>query len=86
MKLLHLRWIRSQLTEQLRASRDQKYQELLPLLGRMEATKFRSILTGNESWFMLEYQHAVEWSLSREDISERVRQQISTKTYVIWGS
>jgi hypothetical protein len=42
-------------------------------LERMEAKKFHSILTGDESWFMLEYQHAVKWSLSREDVSERVR-------------
>jgi hypothetical protein len=41
--------------------------------------KFHNILTGEESWFMLEYQHAVKWSLSREDVSERVRHQIGTK-------
>jgi hypothetical protein len=88
MKLLHLRWIPNQLTEQLRASRIQKCQELLPLLERMEANKFRNILTGNESWFTLEYQHAVKWGLSREDVSERVRQQIGRKKFmlaVIWG-
>jgi hypothetical protein len=45
----------------------------------MEANKFRNILTGDESWVMLEYQHAVKWNLSREDVSERARQQISTK-------
>jgi hypothetical protein len=45
----------------------------------MEAKKFRNILTRDESWFMVEYQHAVKWSLSREDVSERVRQQIGTK-------
>jgi hypothetical protein len=35
----------------------------------MEANKFRSVLTGDESWFMFEYQQAVKWSLSREDVS-----------------
>jgi hypothetical protein len=44
----------------------------------MEVNKFRNILTGEESWFMLEYQHAVKWSLSREDGSERMRQQTGT--------
>jgi hypothetical protein len=48
------------LTEQLRVSSIQKCQELLPLLKRMEANKLRNILTGNESWCMLEYQHAVK--------------------------
>jgi hypothetical protein len=79
MKLFHLRWIPNQLTEQLRAGRIQKCQELVPVPERMDANKFRNILTGDESWFMLEYQHAVKSSLSREDVSERVRQQIGTK-------
>jgi hypothetical protein len=48
-KLFHLRWIANQMTEQLRASRIQKCQELLPLLERMEANKFLNILTGDES-------------------------------------
>jgi hypothetical protein len=60
MKLFHLRWIPTQLTEQLRASRIQKYQELLPVRERMEANEFRNILTGDESWFVLEYQPAVK--------------------------
>jgi hypothetical protein len=87
MKLFHFRWISDQLTEQLRASRIQKYQELLPLLERIEEHKFRNILTDDKSWFMLGYQHAVKWSLSHEDVSERVRQQIGTKVMltVIWG-
>jgi hypothetical protein len=45
----------------------------------MEANKFRNIFTGDESWFRLERQHAVKWSLSREDVSEKVRQQIGAK-------
>jgi hypothetical protein len=36
----------------------------------MEANKFRNILTGDESWFMLEYQHAINWSLSSENGSK----------------
>jgi hypothetical protein len=73
MKLFHLRWIPDQLTEQLCVSGIQKCQELLPLLERMEANKFRNILTGDESWFMLWHQHAVKWSFSREDGSKRVK-------------
>jgi hypothetical protein len=42
MKLFHLRWMPNQLTQQLRTSRIHKCQELLPLLERMEANKFRS--------------------------------------------
>jgi hypothetical protein len=60
MQLFHLRWIPNHLTEQLRASRTQKCQELLLLRERMEANQFRSILTGDESWFMLEDQYPSE--------------------------
>jgi hypothetical protein len=49
----------------------------------MEANKFHDILTGDESWFMLEYQQAVKWSLSREDVSESLRQQIDRKTSML---
>jgi hypothetical protein len=67
------------LTKQLRASGIQKCQQLLPLLERIEANKVGNILTGDESLFMLGYDHAVKWSLGREDVSERVRQQIGAK-------
>jgi hypothetical protein len=70
--LFHFGWVPNQLTEQLRVSRIQKCQEVLPLLERMETNKFRNILTSDESWFMLEYQHAVKWSLSGADVSERM--------------
>jgi transposase len=89
MKSFHLRWIPNHLTEQLRAHRIQKCQELLPFLEKMEVNKFRTILTGDKSWFMLEYQHAVKWSFSREDGSKRMRQQIGTKKIIltiIWGA
>jgi hypothetical protein len=53
----------------------------------MEVDIFRNILTGDDSWFMLEFQHTVKWSLSREDVSKRARRQIGTKIIliVIWG-
>jgi hypothetical protein len=49
MKLFHLRRIRHELTDDLRAIRMKKCQELLPLRERMEADKFRNIITGGES-------------------------------------
>jgi DNA-binding transcriptional ArsR family regulator len=60
MKLFHSHWIPNQLTEQLRASRIQKCQQLLPLLEMMEANTFRNILTGDENSLMLESQHALK--------------------------
>jgi hypothetical protein len=79
MKLFRLLWIPNPLAEQLGASRILKCKELLPLLERMEANKFGNILTGDESWFMPKSQQTVKWNFSRENVSERVRQQTGTK-------
>jgi hypothetical protein len=49
----------------------------------MEVNKFCNSLTGDESWFMPEYRHAAKWSLSREDVSDRVKQQIGTKKIIL---
>jgi hypothetical protein len=83
MKHFHLRWIPHQLTEQLRAERMKKCQDLLSLLERMEAGNFRNIVTGHESWFTLELQQSAKWSTSREDVPQRVRQQISTRKFML---
>jgi hypothetical protein len=88
LKYLHLRWILHQLTEQLRAIRGQKCEELLPLLESMVTNKFVTIVASDESWFTLEYQHSLKWSVHRQEAPEGARQQIGTKQFtltVIWG-
>jgi hypothetical protein len=65
-----------------------KCQDLLPLPERMEASNFRNIVTGNESWFTFELQQSTKWSTSHEDVPQRVRQQIGAREFmltVIWG-
>jgi hypothetical protein len=71
LKCFHLRWITHQLTGQLRATRVQKCEELLPLLESMAANKFRTIVMSDESWFTLESQHSAKWSIHREESPER---------------
>jgi hypothetical protein len=54
----------------------------------MAANKFRTIVTGDESWLTLEYQHSAKWSVHCEEAPERARQQIGTKKFMltaIWG-
>jgi hypothetical protein len=54
----------------------------------MEASNFHNIMRGDESWFTLELQQSAKWSTSREDLPQRVRQQIGTRKFmltVIWG-
>jgi hypothetical protein len=83
MNHYHLRWIPHQLTEQSPELRLQKCQELLEVLQAMEASKFRSIVTGDESWFTLEFQHSAKWGLSRDEVPEKVRQTIGTKQVML---
>jgi hypothetical protein len=47
----------------------------------MEASNFRHIMTGDESWFTLELQQSAKWSTSREDVPQGVRQQIDTRKF-----
>jgi hypothetical protein len=54
----------------------------------MEASNFRNIVTNDESWFTLELQQCAKLGTSREDVPQRVRQQIATRKFmltVIWG-
>jgi hypothetical protein len=88
MKHFHLRWLPHELTEQLRAERVKKCQDRLLSLERMEASNFRNIVTGDESWFTVELQQSPKWNTSREEVPQRVRQQIGTREFMlmaIWG-
>jgi hypothetical protein len=42
---------------------------------------------GDESSFTLEFHHSLKWSASRDDVPQKVKQQIKTKIFlvVIWG-
>jgi hypothetical protein len=65
-----------------------KCQELRRLLERMEGSNFRNTVTGDESWFTFELQQSAKWRTSREDVPQRVRQQIGTRKFMltlIWG-
>jgi hypothetical protein len=57
MKIFHLRWAH-QLTDDLRQARVAKRNEILRVLEAMQRIHFRHIITGDETWFYLEYQHA----------------------------
>jgi hypothetical protein len=58
MKTFHLRWVTYQLTDDLRQARVAKCDMFLRALEAIQRTHFRHIITGDESWFYLEYQHA----------------------------
>jgi hypothetical protein len=36
-------------------------------------------VTGNESWFTLEFHHSTKWGGSRDDVAQKAKQQIETQ-------
>jgi histone-lysine N-methyltransferase SETMAR len=54
----------------------------------MQRAHFRYIITGDESWFYVEYQHALRWSVSLDEVPQRVDRAIGTAKFVLtatWG-
>jgi hypothetical protein len=52
--------------------------ELLLALEAVQRPQFRHIITGDEGWFYLEYQHALQWSVSPDEVPQRVDSAIGT--------
>jgi hypothetical protein len=79
MKNFHLRWIPHELTTSLRQIQMETYRELLPILKVCEKKKFQRFVTEDESWFTLESHHSAKLSVLRDDVPQKVKQQIGTK-------
>jgi hypothetical protein len=88
MTIFHLRCIPHQLIDVLRQVTVAKCGELLRALEAMQQTLFRHIITGDESWFYLEYQDTSQWSVSRNEVPQRVDLATGTAKFMftaIWG-
>jgi hypothetical protein len=54
----------------------------------MQRTHFRHVITGDESWFCLEYQHTPQYLVFRDEVLQRVDLAIGTTKFMltaIWG-
>jgi hypothetical protein len=78
MENFHLRWIPDALSQSLRESRPEQCRKLLPIGEGMEKTDFHSLVTGDESWFTLEFRHSAKWYVSRDDMPQQPRHRIDT--------
>jgi hypothetical protein len=84
----YLSWVPPKLRDDPRQARAAKCGELLRALEAMQRNHFRHIITGDENWFYLEYQHASQWSVSGDEVTERGDPPIGTNKFVlttIWG-
>jgi predicted ATPase len=52
------------------------------MLDAVQKSCFRHIITGDENWFYLEYQHASQESVSRDEVPQRVNPAIGTANFV----
>jgi hypothetical protein len=83
----HLCWIPHELTTGLRQIRIETCRELSLILKAHENNKFQRFVTGDESSFPLEFHHSTKWSVSRDDVLQKIKQQIETQKSmltVIW--
>jgi hypothetical protein len=88
IKNFHLRWVPYQLTDDLRQVRVGKCGEVLCALEAMPRTHFRHIITGDESSSYFQYEHASQWSISRDEVPQWVEPTIGTTKFMpttIWG-
>jgi hypothetical protein len=61
---------------------------MLPILEAQNKRDFHDLVTGDESWFMLEYEHEAQWAVSREKVAPRVRPNFQSPKFmftIIWG-
>jgi hypothetical protein len=69
------------LTDELKQKRIEFSKALLDELICQEMTHVPRIITGDESLVFFEYSHDHIWSLSGENMSERVSQTIESEKY-----
>jgi hypothetical protein len=58
------------------------------MLEGLEKGKFRNLMTRDESWFTVQFQHSAKWVVSRDDVPQKVRQLIDISKFVLavrWG-
>jgi hypothetical protein len=81
-------WIPRQLNDYLKVRRVEECRQLLRTLEAAQREKFRPLVTGDESYFHLEYSHATKWCVCPNDAPPRVRTAIAYRKFiptVIWG-
>jgi len=82
------KWVPHFLTEELRQKRLTLAQQLLSDLETEEPFRFQRIITGDESWFYIDYSPTRIWSLSPDNLPQNVSHAIQSQKFmltVFWG-
>lgn len=83
LKNYSLKWVPHELTCVMKQKRKDEATNLLNVLMTESFNDFDFIVTGDESWFYLDYSPRTLWTISNENIPERVEKTIGAKKYMI---
>ena len=75
LKNYSLKWVPHELTCVMKQKRKDEATNLLNVLMTESFNDFDFIVTGDESWFYLDYSPRTLWTISNENISERVEKR-----------
>jgi hypothetical protein len=57
--------------------------KVLHIFKAHEKNKFQRFVTGDESWFTLEFHRSAKWSVSRYDVPQKVKQRIEAQKIIL---
>ena len=83
MKKFNLRWVPHALNSNQKAERVTLSHEILAVLESNRRNSFRSVITGDESWFFLYYPRDSIWAQSRDEVPERISEKIDSEMCLI---
>jgi histone-lysine N-methyltransferase SETMAR len=72
MKIFHLGWIPHGLTDRWREIRIENCRELPSMLEGSEKGKVRNLVTGDKSWFTVQFQHSAELAVSQDNVPQKL--------------
>jgi hypothetical protein len=75
-----LRWVPHLLIEDLRHKQKEVARAILPLLLAAQRDGWHHLVTRDDSWFFFDTSPSRMWTLSRDDVATKPRQQIQSKS------
>jgi hypothetical protein len=72
-----------ELTDDVRENRLTVGRQLLEILERAQSTDFHRLVSGAESWIYLSCASRAVWTMLRDEVPTREKQEISTRKFVL---
>jgi hypothetical protein len=82
-KSFYLHRVSHMLTDDLREKRKECARAMLPFLYSVERDGWHHLVTGNESWFFVDTSLRRRWTLSRDDVVTKSKDDIQSKKFML---